>query len=178
VVVRHGAIRALGPAREILPGFKGLICDHGEGAILPGLVNCHAHLEFSALAGRIAPQERWEEWLDTALAQRESLAPEEVERASPGIKALPQRHSLRARSATPALLPIGNSPWITTCSTNVGFHSGAVDLAKSFRFWETGAGQPASAAPMPLIPSPVLFQAISWNGALPQTVHLGESRSE
>ena len=75
VLVRGHKILAVGPAREVLPGFKGLICDHGEGAILPGLVNCHAHLEFSALAGRIPPQERWEEWLEAALAQREALDP-------------------------------------------------------------------------------------------------------
>ena len=53
LVWRHKIV-AVGPAREVLPGFKGLICDHGEGAILPGLVNCHAHLEFSALAGHPA----------------------------------------------------------------------------------------------------------------------------
>ena len=56
VVVRGHDIVGVGPAREVLAGFKGLICDHGEGAILPGLINCHAHLEFSALAGRIPPQ--------------------------------------------------------------------------------------------------------------------------
>ena len=57
VVVQGDRIAAVGPAADILSGFTGLICDHGDGAILPGVVNCHVHLEFSALAGKVAPQE-------------------------------------------------------------------------------------------------------------------------
>ena len=52
VVVAGDRIAAVGPAAEVLTGFTGLICDHGAGAILPGVVNCHVHLEFSALAGQ------------------------------------------------------------------------------------------------------------------------------
>ena len=68
VVVADDRIAAVGPAAEVLTGFTGLICDHGDGAILPGLVNCHVHLEFSALAGKVPPQARWEDWLEATLA--------------------------------------------------------------------------------------------------------------
>src|SRR5512146_693771 len=89
VIVNGKKIQAVGPAREVLPGFQGLICDHSSGAILPGLVNCHAHLEFSALAGHIPPQERWEDWLEAALAKWEALEPAAVETGIvKGIKAL------------------------------------------------------------------------------------------
>ena len=79
VVVQGDRIAAVGPAAEVLSGFTDLICDHGDGAILPGVVNCHVHLEFSALAGKVAPQARWEDWLEATLAAYGALAPGEVE---------------------------------------------------------------------------------------------------
>jgi cytosine/adenosine deaminase-related metal-dependent hydrolase len=79
VLVAGGRILAVGPASEVLKGFKGPVCDHGSGAILPGLVNCHTHLEFSGLAGRVPPQERWQEWLQKTLAVSASLSPQEKE---------------------------------------------------------------------------------------------------
>ncbi len=79
VAVQGDRIAAVGPAAEVLSGFTGLICDHGDGAILPGVVNCHVHLEFSALAGKVPPQARWEDWLEATLAAYGALAPGEVE---------------------------------------------------------------------------------------------------
>ena len=189
MVVRRGKIQAVGPAREVLSGFKGLVCDHGAGAILPGLVNCHAHLEFSALAGRIAPQERWEEWLEAALAERESLELVEMERGiQRGIKALRQSGtalvgevsntgaSLRHLKASPLDYHL-----FYEC---LGFNLRApLDLAETFPFLAeaAAAGNISAAAHAPYSVSPELFQAISrfnGEGLLPQTVHLGESRAE
>ena len=74
VVVQGGRIAAVGPAAEVLTGFSGLICEHGDGAILPGVVNCHVHLEFSALAGSAA-QACWEDWLEATLAASRARSP-------------------------------------------------------------------------------------------------------
>src|SRR5665647_1177481 len=78
VVVQGDRIVAVGPAAEVLPGFTGLICEPGPGAILPGMVNCHVHLEFSALAGKVPPQSRWEDWLEATLAAYGALTAGEI----------------------------------------------------------------------------------------------------
>jgi len=191
VLVRGDEIQAVGPARKVLSGFKGLICDHGSGVILPGLVNCHVHLEFSALAGRIPPQERWEKWLETALAQRETLAPAEIDQGIlQGIEALRRSGAALVGevSNTGASLPHLEKSLLKyhlfyEC---LGFDlRERLDLAESFPFM-AGSGAAANscvsaAAHAPYSVSPALFQAISrWNKArsLPQTVHLGESRAE
>ena len=190
VVVRGHKIQAVGPAREVLSGFKGLICDHGSGAILPGLVNCHAHLEFSALAGHIPPQERWEEWLKAALAQREALDPAQIDQGIiQGIEAL-------RRSGTTLVGEVSNTGASLKHLENssleyhlfyecLGFHlKERLDLTESFGFFgEAGiAANPciSAAAHAPYSVSAALFQAVSrWNGdSRPQTVHLGESRAE
>ncbi len=191
VLLSRDAIGAVGPAQEVLAGFQGLICDHGSGVILPGLVNCHAHLEFSALAGRIPPLERWEEWLETTLTQREALDPAEVDQGIlRGIRAL--RHGGTALVAevsnTGASLPhLEKSPLeyhlFYEC---LGFNlRQRLDLAEAFAFFGAGAAVEnpcvSAAAHAPYSVSPELFRAISrWNDAdsRPQTVHLGESRTE
>jgi len=191
ILLDGDGIRAVGPALEVLSGFKGLICDHGAGAILPGLVNCHAHLEFSALAGRIPPQERWEEWLKTTLAAREALAPAAVDQGIlQGIEALRRGGTAlvgEVSNTGASLTHLENSPLeyhlFYEC---LGFNlRERVDLAAVFPFLaETRAArnlQVSAAAHAPYSVSAALFRAISrWNDAnsLPQTVHLGESRGE
>ncbi len=203
VLVEGGVIRAVGPAREVCSslrsspssspgsGGRGLICDHGSGAILPGLVNCHTHLEFSALAGRIPPQERWPDWLEAALAAREALAPGEVAQGIlQGLEAL-------RRNGTVLVGEVSNTGVSLKFleQSELDYHLfyeclgfdllEPVDLGKSFPFLaEAGvAANPgvSAAAHAPYSVSAALFRAISrWNdaGGRPQTVHLGESREE
>jgi aminodeoxyfutalosine deaminase len=190
VVVRGNEIQAVGPAREVLPGFKGLICEHGAGAILPGLVNCHAHLEFSALAGRIPPQERWEDWLEAALAHREALDPAAVETGIVnGISAL-------RRSGTALVGEVSNTgaslPHLENSAIDyhlfyecLGFHlKERLDLSESFEFFAGDAvaanRRISAAAHAPYSVSAALFQAVNrWNAdSRPQTVHLAECQAE
>ena len=190
VLVWGHKIVAVGPAREVLPGFKGLICDHGEGAILPGLVNCHAHLEFSALAGCIPPQERWESWLEAALAQREALAPEAVEQGIvQGIEALRRGGTAlvgEVSNTGASLKHLENSPLAYHLFYEcLGFNlKEQLDLAESFSFFgEAGIAENpciSAAAHAPYSVSAPLFQAVNrWNGdSRPQTVHLAESQAE
>jgi aminodeoxyfutalosine deaminase len=59
--------------------FAGVALDHGDGAILPALVNAHVHLEFSALRGKIAPQPCFPNWLEKSLAEFCRVSAAEIE---------------------------------------------------------------------------------------------------
>ena len=184
-------IAAVGPAAEVLTGFSGLICDHGHGAILPGVVNCHVHLEFSALAGQVPPQARWEDWLEATLAAYGALAPD--------------RGGGRASSA--ALTPCGKAarpgggghqhrgflaaPGHSPLPYHLFYECLGFDLLETFdlpeRFPWFGRPEVAdapwvsAAAHAPYSVSAALFRAVdAWNAARlgPQMVHLAESQAE
>lgn len=48
-----GVAREHGPAGELAAKHPHLPVDEGEGVLLPGFVDCHAHLELAALAGAV-----------------------------------------------------------------------------------------------------------------------------
>lgn len=191
VLVREGRIRAVGPVSEVLRGFEGQVCDHGTGAILPGLVNCHTHLEFSALAGTILPQERWEDWLELTLAAAASVSPQEKEAGI--LRGLADLH----RYGTALVGDISNTgeslPHLEASTVAyrlfyecLGFNLldlGSLEEAFPF-FAASQAGDNlniSAAAHAPYSVSPALFRAVSqWNTrhSRPQSVHLSESAAE
>ena len=191
VLVAGGRIQAVGPAGEVLAGFKGPVCDHGSGAILPGLVNCHAHLEFSGLAGRVPPQERWEDWLEMTLAAFPSLTPQEKEKGI--LKGITDLH----RCGTALVGDISNTgeslPHLEASLLEyqlffecLGFDLLDLDrLEEAFPFFASPLSDRsphiAAAAHAPYSVSPALFRAVrEWNQARsrPQAVHLDESPAE
>jgi cytosine/adenosine deaminase-related metal-dependent hydrolase len=197
-VIRDGAvavagdrIQAVGPAEEVLAGFQGLVCDHGCGALLPGLVNCHVHLEFSALAGRIPPQARWEKWLEATLEAFRGLSAAEVEAGiARGIEAL-----RRVGTALVGEVTNSGASWPSLKKSPLSYHLfyeclgfdllEPFDLPQRFPFLARPevADSPhiSAAAHAPYSVSAPLFQAVSrWNRqrSRPQMVHLAESRAE
>jgi cytosine/adenosine deaminase-related metal-dependent hydrolase len=53
IVDGAGTIVAVGPRAEIKSTFASLPEERAQGALLPGLVNAHTHVELSVLAGRL-----------------------------------------------------------------------------------------------------------------------------
>jgi cytosine/adenosine deaminase-related metal-dependent hydrolase len=191
VVVEGDRIFAVGPAAEVLRGFKGLICEHGDGAIVPGVVNSHVHLEFSALAGRVPPQVRWEDWLVATLAAYGKLSPSEVETGI--VRAM----SALWQSGTVLVGEVTNTgaSWQHLERGPLNYHlfyeclgfnlRGQFDLSQEFPFFaqtEVAATTLISAAAhAPYSVSEALFKAVDqWNAArlTPQMVHLAESQVE
>ena len=191
VVVAGDRITAVGPAAEVLADFTGLICDHGDGAILPGVVNCHVHLEFSGLAGRVAPQARWEDWLEAALAAYGALSPPEIEAGIEGaIEALRANGAVLVGEVTNT-----GASWPHLAHCRLAYHLFyeclGFDLLETFDLPEkfpwfgrpevAGTAWISAAAHAPYSVSAALFRAIAaWNTARsgPQMVHLAESQAE
>jgi cytosine/adenosine deaminase-related metal-dependent hydrolase len=198
VAVADGRIAALGPAAEIreLQRTGGLgegamrYYDHGEGAIIPALVNTHLHLEFTMLRGAIPPQTNLPTWLQAAIEAFMALSPEEIDHGiRDGITELQRFGTILGAeiSNTGRSLPL-------LAASDLEFHYffeclgfdllTETPLADDFPF----LAQPrldtlpvSAAAHAPYSVSAPLFGRIkAWNRGQgrPTSVHLAESREE
>ena len=77
IVDATGAVVEVGPAAEMLPRHAGAAVERVRGALLPGLVNAHTHLELSALRGRAPGGAGFVPWVEQMIGVRAELRPEE-----------------------------------------------------------------------------------------------------
>ena len=92
---RPGTVIAVGPRDDLRRAFTGIPETRGEGVLTPALVNAHAHLELSWLAGTVAGGDGVVAWtrrlaarLGDAPAQNESAVDEAAESAARAARAL------------------------------------------------------------------------------------------
>ncbi len=81
VVVSDDRIEAVGGFRDLKGGYSNNVIDHGEGSILPALVNAHTHLELAAMRGRISAREGFVNWIRELIKTRQDVTPAETEKA-------------------------------------------------------------------------------------------------
>jgi aminodeoxyfutalosine deaminase len=85
VVDAGGLIVDVGAAEDILPRYSGADVERVRGALFPGLVNAHLHLELSALRGQVPGGSGFVPWVEHMLAVRAEVSPEQdaeaIERA-------------------------------------------------------------------------------------------------
>jgi cytosine/adenosine deaminase-related metal-dependent hydrolase len=63
VVIGGGRIVAAGRWDQLSRDFAGEVVDLGERVLLPGLVNAHCHLDYTAMAGEIPPPRSFTDWI-------------------------------------------------------------------------------------------------------------------
>lgn len=73
--IENGAIRiagnriqTVGRLGEIVPLPGEQVIDLGESILLPGLINAHCHLDYTDMAGQIAPQKTFSDWIKAIVA--------------------------------------------------------------------------------------------------------------
>jgi aminodeoxyfutalosine deaminase len=77
-------IAAVGPQEEVIGRFSDTdVVDLGEAAILPGLVNCHSHLEITGMRGALDSVEHdFRSWLLKLNSLRAEMSDGEIEAAA------------------------------------------------------------------------------------------------
>ena len=55
--------------------------DLGETILLPGLINCHCHLDYTELAGKIPPQKTFADWIKALVALKAAWTEEDFARS-------------------------------------------------------------------------------------------------
>jgi aminodeoxyfutalosine deaminase len=105
VVIDQGRIAAL----ETRP--QGPATDLGDTALVPGLVNCHTHLEFSQLSVPLQPAQPFTDWLRSLIAWRRRT-PQDV----PTAVALGAAEAIR--SGTTCLADIATPGWIVPTTSS------------------------------------------------------------
>jgi cytosine/adenosine deaminase-related metal-dependent hydrolase len=76
VIVQNGFITEVGKGSI---SINGPIVDHGDGVLLPGLVNAHTHLELSALKNEIQTQNGFQAWVRELVLKRAELEQETIQ---------------------------------------------------------------------------------------------------
>lgn len=70
VLISGGRISWLGPYGDLAPHVACRAEDWGEVVLLPGLINAHCHLEYTHLAGQLAPPKSFPDWIKSILAAK------------------------------------------------------------------------------------------------------------
>ena len=81
LVDEAGRIAALGPDGVVAAPANARRLAFPEGALVPGLVNCHTHLELTHLAGK-NPAREFPGWIRTIRALKDATTPEEFSRSA------------------------------------------------------------------------------------------------
>ncbi len=77
VAVKADRVVDVGRNEEVRARRSGPVTDLGEVVLLPGLINAHCHLDFTALHGRIPPQRSFADWILQINGLRRDLSDED-----------------------------------------------------------------------------------------------------
>jgi cytosine/adenosine deaminase-related metal-dependent hydrolase len=70
VIISGNRIRAVGSWPDLRPRTNGTVSDLGDVILLPGLVNAHCHLDYTDMAGMLAPPKTFTGWIHLLMSAR------------------------------------------------------------------------------------------------------------
>jgi cytosine/adenosine deaminase-related metal-dependent hydrolase len=88
VLLLGGRVARVGKFRGDLEHESARVTELGEVALLPGLVNAHAHLDLTGARGRLEPESDFAAWLGRIKPMREELRPDVAAHAEEGAREL------------------------------------------------------------------------------------------
>ena len=77
VNVRGRQIVSVGRWSDLPPGERVEVIDLGESVLLPGLVNAHCHLDYTAMAGKLLPPRRFSDWVQSLVSLKATWTEED-----------------------------------------------------------------------------------------------------
>jgi aminodeoxyfutalosine deaminase len=73
VTLETNCIRSVGRWKDLSRDHSGEVLDLGDSILLPGLVNAHCHLDYTAMAGELPPPRRFTDWLKLITTSKSGL---------------------------------------------------------------------------------------------------------
>lgn len=191
VAVAEGVILDVGPfqsLRRLWP--EAQLCEQDETALIPALVNAHAHLDLSGLAGQVQANGGMAQWIRGLLAAREQLNAGQLELAR--TQALSSMRSLGTGivgdiSSSVSFIQANaqGMPLTFTFVELLGLHTHSLEAAfgrfpESVRHAVANGHEGVSlAAHAPYTASAALIRAVkTWGSARRRTVSIHAAESE
>jgi cytosine/adenosine deaminase-related metal-dependent hydrolase len=183
VAIDDGRITAVG-ARPAPGGAIEI-----DGAILPGLINAHTHLELSWMRGQVAPAPSMPQWVDSLMVLRRTVGhepPEPIEQAIREARAAGTALVGDITNTFAAYAPLAASPMSGAVFRELlGFSVADAEALVAATRARAEALTPSARLRVSIVPhapyscSSALLRAIAGaSGDAPVSIHLGESAEE
>ena len=188
-----GRIAAIGPNSQVAAPPEARALEFPDAVLVPGLVNCHTHLELTHLAGKNAERE-FAPWIRAIRALKDATTPEEFSRSAEqgvrdcwaaGVTCVADTGSTGAPLEALARLGARGvyyqevfGPDPTKCGASLSELAAAV---RRLRPLATGRARLGVSPHAPYTVSEPLYRAtaeLARRERLPVAVHLAESREE
>jgi len=179
VTVSDGRIESVGTGR---PPAGTPVFDHGDGILLPALVNAHTHLELSALSNRVPWKRGFQSWVVELLRRREALEPDAV--IAGAAEGLNELLATGCRGVGDiSTLGITGDLLLSAPIDGIWFHEflGDSEIIKPDSAKSRTGLHPSLAGHAPHTTAPDRLQEIKATTrkiSLPMSIHLGESEDE
>ena len=184
-ILRNGHIKTAGD--EIIEIGQGRISgcqnviDYGPGAMMPGLVNVHTHLELSALKGKLPYNQGFQIWVQTLIRLRAALSQDELRSGiEKGVTELLQSGCVAAGEISS--LGISRNAFLNSSLKGVWFYELLGEDTTNIPVLKSnGNGSISVAGHAPHTTSPILLKKLKKMAAqngIPFSIHLAESEDE